>query len=92
MLRENYAMLVAALLFYKKFCRDLENIGFDFNPYDPCVTNRIKYGKQHKLRFHMDDFMYSHVNPKGNDKSNVWMNRNHGKYDEVKSNREKVYE
>ena len=27
-LKSIYGMLVALLLFYKKFCRDLENIGF----------------------------------------------------------------
>ena len=45
--RALYGMLVAALLWYKKFCADLESIGFKFNPYDPCVANRIVNGKQH---------------------------------------------
>ena len=38
-------MLLAALLLYKKFCGDLENIGFEINPYNPCVANRISVGK-----------------------------------------------
>ena len=42
-------MLVAALLWYKKFCADLESIGFTFNPYNPCVANRIIDGKQHTV-------------------------------------------
>ena len=41
-LRKIYEMLVAALLFQKEFCGDLENIGFGCNPNDPCVANRIK--------------------------------------------------
>ena len=41
-LREIYRMLVSALLFYKNVFGDLENIGFYFNPYNPCVANRIK--------------------------------------------------
>ena len=49
LLRSIYGMLVASLLFYEKFCGDLENIGFDFNPYDPCVSNRIKVFKQHTV-------------------------------------------
>ena len=32
-----YGMLVSALLFYLKFKKDLEEIGFVFNSYDTCV-------------------------------------------------------
>ena len=67
-LRENYGMLVSAILLYKKFCVDLENIEFDFNPYDPCFANSIKFGKQHTAIFHVEDVMSSHVNTKFNDK------------------------
>jgi hypothetical protein len=35
-----YGMLKAALLWYQKFKGDLEEEGFVFNPYDPCVANR----------------------------------------------------
>ena len=34
-------MLIAALLWHKMFKADLETIGFEFNPCDPCVANRI---------------------------------------------------
>ena len=37
-----HGMLIAALLFYKKFCGDLGNIGFELNPYNPCVSKMIK--------------------------------------------------
>jgi hypothetical protein len=40
-LRAIYGMLVASLLWYKKFRGDLEQIGFHFNDYDPCVANRM---------------------------------------------------
>jgi len=40
-LKALYGMLAAALLWYKKFRADLETIGFEFNPYDPCVANKI---------------------------------------------------
>jgi hypothetical protein len=46
-----YGMLVASLLWYKKFHSDLEQIGFHFNDYDPCVANRMVNGKQHTIRF-----------------------------------------
>ncbi len=39
-LKALYGMLVAALRWYKQFQKDLESIGFEFNPYDPCVANK----------------------------------------------------
>ena len=36
-----YGMLRAALLFYKRLRSDLENMGFEVNPYDPCVANKM---------------------------------------------------
>ena len=36
-----YGMLRAALLFYCKLRADLEDMGFEVNPYDPCVANKI---------------------------------------------------
>ena len=32
-----------------------KEIGFVFNPYDPCIANRMKAGGQHTVRFHVDD-------------------------------------
>ena len=52
-----YGMLEAGLMWYKKFCTDLESIGFRFNPYDACVANRIVRGEQHTIRFHVDDII-----------------------------------
>ena len=68
LLRAIYGIILADLLFYKKFCGDLENIVFEFNHFDPCVYNRIKVVKQHTARLYMDDLMSSHVIPKVNDK------------------------
>ena len=62
--REIYGMLVAAVLFYKKIFVYLENIEFEFNPYDPFLFIRIKVGSQHTVRSHVDGGMSSHVNPK----------------------------
>ena len=67
-LRDIYRMNISSPLFYRKFCVDLENIGFEFNPYNPCVSNRIKVGKQHTVRLHVDNVMSIHVNPKVNNK------------------------
>ena len=56
-LRAIYGMLQSALLWYNKFKKDLEEINFIFNPYDPCVANKMVNGKQHTIKFHMDDLM-----------------------------------
>ena len=57
-LRAIYGMLVAELLFYKKFCGDLENIGFEFNPYDTYAAARIKVCDQHTVILHVGEVMY----------------------------------
>ena len=41
-----YVIMKAALLFYQKFVGYLVMIGFELNPYDPCVANKIINGKQ----------------------------------------------
>eukprot|EP00980_Cylindrotheca_fusiformis_P010264 scaffold2279_cov88-Cylindrotheca_fusiformis.AAC.1 len=91
-LKAIYGMLQAALLWYQKFRKDLEGIEFVFNDYDPCVANRMRVGKQHTIRFHVDDIMASHVNPKVNDKFENWLNRKYGSVGEVKTTRGKIHE
>ena len=39
MLKALYGMMVSSLLYYKKFHKDIESIGFEVNPYDMCVAN-----------------------------------------------------
>jgi hypothetical protein len=82
-----FGMLVASLLWYKKFRGDLEGIGFEFNPYDPCVANRTVSNKQHTVCFHVDDLMSSHMDPKVNDDFLVWLNKLYGNYGAVKATR-----
>ncbi len=41
-----YGMLKSALLFYKRLVKDLKSAGFEINPYDPCVANKMSFGKQ----------------------------------------------
>ncbi len=91
-LRALYGMLVAALLWHKQFRSDLENIGFTFNPYDPCTANKKVHGKQHTVVFHVDDLKSSHVNPKVNNKFLSWLNKKYGAHGEVKATRGKVHE
>lgn len=68
-----YGMLQSSLLYYKKFRKDIESIGFVVNPYDPCVANRTVDGKQHTVTWHVDDLKSSHVNPKVNDEFLEWL-------------------
>lgn len=56
-----YGKMKSALLFYKKLVGELRDIGFEINPYDPCVANKMINGSQITVRWHVDDLMISHV-------------------------------
>jgi hypothetical protein len=36
-----YGMMKSALLLYRKLVKELEEMGFEINPYDPCVANKL---------------------------------------------------
>jgi hypothetical protein len=78
MLKALYGMLVSSLLYYKKFKKDIESIGFQINPYDPCVANRVVNGKQQTVTWHVDDLKSSHEDPKVNDKFLEWLQQMYG--------------
>ena len=50
----------SALLFYKKLHGELENYGFEVNPYDPCVANKIINGTEMTVTWHVDDLKVSY--------------------------------
>ena len=77
-LKAIYGMLQSALLFYKKLKEDMGKIGFEINPYDPCVANRTVGGKQHTVTWHVDDLKSSHVDPKVNDDFIHWLEVTYG--------------
>jgi hypothetical protein len=54
-------MMVASLLYYKKFTKSLHEKGFTMNPYDPCVWNKEVNKSQLTICFHVDDCKISHV-------------------------------
>ena len=58
-----------------------------FNPYDPCVANRIVKGSQQTVRFHVDDLKSSHLSPQLNDLFLVWLNKLYGSHGEVTATR-----
>jgi hypothetical protein len=73
MLKALYEMLQSALLYYKKFRKDIEDVEIKINPYDPCVANRIVDGKQHTITWHVDDVKSSHMYKHVNDEFLHWL-------------------
>ena len=55
MLKTLYGMMIAFILYYKKFRKDIKSIGFEVNPYDICVANRTVNGNQDTETWHFDD-------------------------------------
>ena len=82
-LKAIYGMLISALLWYRMFKQDLESIGFEFNPYDMCVANRMIEGSQQTVRFHVDDLWSSHLKKSVNDKFLMWLNDKYGEHGAV---------
>ena len=91
-LRAIYGMLVAALLWYKKFKLKLEGVGFEFNPYDPCVANRTINEHKQTIIFHVDDVKSSHVDNNVNSDFEKWLNMEFGNHGSVTTRRGKVHD
>ena len=70
-----YGVLQSSLLYYKKFRKDIESIGFKVNPYDPCLANRTVNGKKQTFTWHVDDLQSSHVDSKVNDQFLEWLKK-----------------
>ena len=54
-----YGIIKAALLFYQQFVKYLKSIGFELNPYDPCVANKHIRGTQLTIVWHVDNLKVS---------------------------------
>jgi hypothetical protein len=70
-----YGTMVASLLYYRKFCKSLTEIGFEFNPYDPCVANKMIDGYQMTITFYVDDCKLSHKKLKTMDTMIEWLSQ-----------------
>jgi hypothetical protein len=94
MLMALYGMLISSILYYKKFRKDIESIGFEVNPYDICVANRTVKGEQQTVTWHVDDVKSSHVDSKVNDDFHIWCEKMYGsdKVGHVKVVRGKVHD
>ena len=56
-------MMKSALLFYRKLVADLKSLGYEINPYDPCIANKNINGKQMTICWHVDDLFVGHEDP-----------------------------
>ena len=54
-LRALYGCLESALLWYDLYSSTLKSHGFELNPYDSCVANKIINRKQCTILFYVDD-------------------------------------
>lgn len=63
LLKALYGTVRAAQLFWKKLSAKLTEYGFEVNPYDSCVMNKMIDGTQCTVCWHVDDIKSSHKNP-----------------------------
>ena len=56
-----HGTMVASMLYCAKFCKTLAANGFELNPHDKCVGNRMVDGKQQTILWHVDDCKLSGV-------------------------------
>ena len=54
-----YGTLTASIHYYNKWVQDIRSIGYKLNCCGPCVANKTIQGKQHTLKWHMDDIIMS---------------------------------
>ena len=66
-------------------------MGYEVNPYDPCVANKMINGKQHTISWHVDDLKSSHVDSKVNDNFHKWLQKEYGQIKEVTATRGKKH-
>jgi hypothetical protein len=73
-----YGCLRSALFFNLKLLKDLEDYGFELNPYDPCVANKMINGKQFTITWHVDYLKLSHMDAKEVDSTIEWLKSIYG--------------
>jgi hypothetical protein len=70
--------LSAAMLFWKDLSGVLSDEGFEANPCDSCVMNKMFNGKQCTALWHVDDLKISHVDENVNEGVLKFLNARHG--------------
>ena len=70
-----YGIITASLLYYKNSRNSLEDEGYEFNPYDLCVANKIIKVSQMNVCFHVDYCKLRHKIPKVVGKTIAWIKK-----------------
>ena len=68
-----YGCLQSVMMFYNRLVVDLESVGFELNPYDPCVANNTINGQQFTAIWHVEDLKVSQKYPKQVTKFLEWL-------------------
>ena len=94
-LNSMYVIIKAELLFYIKFVKNIKSIGFELNPYDPCLANKIVDGAQLTVVWHVDDLKVNHVDAGVVTRMSMWLQKTYGRlFDDgsgaMKSKRRKI--
>ena len=55
-----YGCVQSALLWYKMLSDAIKTMGFELNPYDPCVANAMINGAQCTIAWYVDDLIITH--------------------------------
>jgi len=63
LLKALYGCIKSALLWYELFVNTLQKVGFELNPYDACVANKMIEGKQCTISWYVDDNKIYHMSP-----------------------------
>ena len=58
-----YGCIESAMLWHELYSSTLQLMGFELNPYDKCVVNKIINGKQCTIVFYVDNNKVSHADP-----------------------------
>jgi hypothetical protein len=88
-----YGTLQAALLFWENLTEFLTNeLGFEVNPYDSCVVNKVIDGKQCTILWHVDDLKLSHVKQEVLETIANKINKKYGQQTPIVIHRGKVHD
>ena len=88
-----YGTLQAALLFWRNLSGFLiEKLGFEANPYDFCVVNKIINSYQCTIGWHVEDLKISHVDGNVNRKILTILQQEYGKEAPIPSTTGKVHD
>eukprot|EP00934_Nitzschia_sp_Nitz4_P001751 Nitzschia sp. Nitz4//scaffold498_size9664//8500//9573//NITZ4_009089-RA/size9664-processed-gene-0.2-mRNA-1//1//CDS//3329553090//1751//frame0 len=92
LLKALYGTLRAARLFWMMLTEKLTSWGFEPNPYDPCVANKMVNGTQLTVAWHVDDLKISHKEPKVVDQFIERMRETFGKETPLSESRGRIHD